>query len=124
MFMLAGIASLSGCATGRDLDRSTPAFSSIVPVIARPIAQLAGAMALRNGYLAGRDDIRAVLQRELHPFDVVLLSAPYKGTSLFVPGHFSHAGIWLGDMDDWRGVGSCPMTWCSLDDHGSSRMAG
>lgn len=116
MFLLAGIASLSGCATGRDLDRSTPAFSSIVPVIARPIAQLAGAMTLRNGYLAGRDDISAVLQRELRPFDVVLLSAPYKGTSLFIPGHFSHAGIWLGDMDDWRGVGIDPRLRSALVD--------
>lgn len=73
-------------------------------------------MRLRNGHLADRDDIRAVLQQELRPFDVVLLSAPYKGTSLLIPGHFSHAGIWLGDMDDWRGVEIAPHLRSALVD--------
>ncbi|WP_367716395.1 YiiX/YebB-like N1pC/P60 family cysteine hydrolase [Nitratireductor sp. GISD-1A_MAKvit] len=91
-------------------------MSSVVPVVARPIAKLAGNLRLRNGHLAGRDDIRAVLQRELRPFDVVLLSAPYKGTSLFIPGHFSHAGIWFGDMDDWRGVEIAPRLRSALVD--------
>jgi len=116
MFLLAGIASLSGCATGRDPDRSTPAFSSVVPVVARPIAQLAGAIRLRNGHLADSDNIAAILQKKLRPFDVVFLSAPYKGTSLFIPGHFSHAGIWLGDIDDWQEVEIAPRLRAALLD--------
>ena len=106
--LLAGIALLGGCATSYEQDRPAPVLSSVVPVIARPIATLAGNLRLRSGHLTGRDDIRAVLQRELRPLDIVLLSAPYKGTSLFIPGHFSHAGIWLGELGDWEGVEIAP----------------
>ena len=99
-----GLAVVTGCAGQYGREHDPPAFSRAVPAIAKPMAQLAGAIKLRRGRLTGRDEIRTALQRKLRPFDIVFLSAPYKGTSLFIPGHFSHVGVWLGEESDWKGV--------------------
>lgn len=114
--LFVGITLLGGCMTNHESDQLAPVLSSVVPVIAKPIAKLTGGLRLRNGHLTGRQDIRSVLQRNLRPFDVVFLSAPYKATSLFIPGRFSHVGIWLGDMDGWQAVTIAPRIRSALLD--------
>lgn len=109
-----GLVVLTSCAGQYGREHDPPAFSRAVPAIAKPMAQLAGAIKLRRGRLTGRDEIRTALQRELRPFDVVFLSAPYKGTSLFIPGHFSHVGIWLGEESDWKGESLPPRLHSAL----------
>lgn len=109
-----GLAVVTGCAGQYGREHDPPAFSRAVPAIAKPMAQLAGAIKLRRGRLTGRDEIRTALQQELRPFDIVFLSAPYKGTSLFIPGHFSHVGIWLGNKTHWKRAGFSPRLHSAL----------
>lgn len=85
-----------------------PAFSAVVPLVVEPFAQLAGHIRLRDGALSAQAGLPAQLARRLKPFDIVLLAAPYKGTSMFIPGRFTHGGVWLGDADDWRGAELSP----------------
>lgn len=117
--LVLGLAVMTGCADRRGQQFNVPAFSRAVPFIAKPIAQLAGTIRLRTGRLTGRDEIRTALQQELRPFDIVFLSAPYKGTSLFIPGHFSHVGIWLGYESDWKGINLPPRLHSALVDRQS-----
>lgn len=99
-----GLALLSACTEGERQGSEAPIFSSFLPILVKPLAQIAGHFRWRNGQLSHRADLRADVGRKLRRFDIVFLSAPYKGTSLFIPGRFSHAGIWLGTIEDWRGI--------------------
>lgn len=85
-----------------------PAFSTVVPLVVEPFAQLAGHIRIRDGALADNASLETQLAQRLKPFDIVLLAAPYKGTSMFIPGRFTHGGVWLGDADDWGGEALSP----------------
>lgn len=117
--LMLGLAVVTGCAGRHGPYFDAPAFSRAVPAISKPMARFTGAIKLRRGRLTGRDDIRTALQRELRPFDIVFLAAPYKGTSLFIPGHFSHVGIWLGNETDWKGASLPPRLHSALANRAS-----
>lgn len=91
-----------------------PAFSAVVPLVVEPFAQLAGHIRLRDGALSERASLPAQLARQLKPFDIVLLAAPYKGTSMFIPGRFTHGGVWLGEAGDWRSTELSPQVRARL----------
>lgn len=40
------------------------------------------------------------IRNELKLLDILLTKSPFRLTDLFIPGHWGHVGIWVGDKDD------------------------
>ena len=73
---------------------------------ARPDQPLTGRQldTLRHGtagYLRLRDRLYAVLQ----PGDILLEKTPFRLTDRFIPGHFGHVAIWIGDQEELHALG-------------------
>jgi hypothetical protein len=54
----------------------------------------------RRGRIAVDPALRAAVIRELKPLDILLERTTFHLADLVIPGHFHHAGIFLGRLDD------------------------
>jgi uncharacterized protein YycO len=68
------------------MDVSSGAFGNLV-----------GAVAFRRGLLFGRPAIEAAVRARLQPGDVLLEKTPFRLTDRFIPGHWGHVAVWVGD---------------------------
>ena len=82
-----------------------PPLSLTVQAITWTIANTIGLIRLRKGYLASEPALQTTLTTSLKPFDIIVIAAPFKGSSFFTPGRNTHLAIWLGDAKDWRRAG-------------------
>ena len=97
LLLLAGLIVLDGIAS-RVTNR--PPFSATFTLMATAYGNTIGPRELRDGYLADRDEQIAQLEQKLQPFDIILISSPFKGSSFFTEGTYTHMGIWLGSQTD------------------------
>jgi hypothetical protein len=51
----------------------------------------------RKGNLYGVQSVELHLENELQALDILLEKTPFRITDKFIPGHFGHVAIWLGD---------------------------
>ncbi|WP_373236849.1 YiiX/YebB-like N1pC/P60 family cysteine hydrolase [Cohaesibacter celericrescens] len=84
------------------LARHQPLFTTTFEWVAKGLANSVGFIELRPGYLTQDDHALSSLKEQLQPFDIILVAAPFKGTSFFTPGRYTHMAIWLGTSDDWK----------------------
>jgi hypothetical protein len=54
----------------------------------------------RSGRIAVDVALRATIMRELRPLDILLERTTFRLADYVIPGHFHHAGVYLGRMDD------------------------
>ncbi len=87
---------------GLSLNIGIPPFSASFQILTKSIANSIGSFDLRSGHLADDRELREKLQKTLKPLDIILVSAPFKGTSFFTPGRNTHMAIWLGSEQDWK----------------------
>ncbi len=64
-----------------------------------------GSVVWRSGRMAGSATVAAAVRARLRPGDIVLEKTPFRLTDHFIPGHFGHAAVWVGSLDDLAGLG-------------------
>ena len=79
-----------------------PPFSYSFTTISWLFANIASHIETRPGHLRAMPTLPDQLARALKPLDIIIIAAPFKGTSLFTPGTYTHLGIWLGDQKAWQ----------------------
>lgn len=79
-----------------------PAFTLTVSTLVSTTAHLMSYIELREGRLASKPDLLPTVQAKLQPFDIIIISAPFKGTSFFTPGDATHSSLWLGTKEEWQ----------------------
>jgi hypothetical protein len=60
---------------------------------------VAGNIKFRKGHFYKREDITHYLAAKLQPFDLMFDKAPFALTDRFIPGHYTHAALYLGTKE-------------------------
>jgi Permuted papain-like amidase enzyme, YaeF/YiiX, C92 family len=65
-----------------------------------------GLVETRKGYLLQLPEgDRAAIAASLQPLDVTLEKAPFRLTDKFIPGHYGHVGLWVGNEEQLTELG-------------------
>lgn len=64
-----------------------------------------GLVETRRGKLYGRPDITRRVESSLKAGDILLEKTPFRLTDTFIPGHWGHAAIWVGNAGELRELG-------------------
>ncbi|QDF95676.1 hypothetical protein CJ010_03470 [Azoarcus sp. DD4] len=64
-----------------------------------------GLIETRRGKLDRRPDVLERVERTLRAGDILLEKTPFRLTDSFIPGHWGHAAIWVGDEAQLRELG-------------------
>ncbi len=64
-----------------------------------------GLVETRHGKLYGRRDVEGELLHNAQAGDILLEKTPFRLTDTFIPGHWGHAAIWVGNEAELRGLG-------------------
>ncbi len=99
LFVLAGILFID---LATSLSHRRPPLSQSFELVAHALANSIGFIELRPGYLARHAEQIQGLEAKLQPLDILVISAPFKGTSFFTPGHNTHMAVWMGDESSWQ----------------------
>lgn len=73
--------------------------------VSRGFGSLVGLVELRKGKLYGQTHWTRYVQSRLQPGDILLEKTPFRLTDRFIPGHFGHAALYVGDDEALRGLG-------------------
>lgn len=86
------------------LAKRQPPFTTSFELIAEGLANSIGFIELRPGYLANKSAKLKGLEATLQPLDILVISAPFKGTSFFTPGRNTHLAVWMGSNNEWLAI--------------------
>ncbi len=64
-----------------------------------------GLVEVRKGKLYDRPEVRDAVGGVLRAGDVLLEKTPFRLTDAFIPGHWGHVAVWVGDEDELRRLG-------------------
>ena len=64
-----------------------------------------GMVEMRKGKLWGDVAVRNHLLENLQPLDLLLEKTPFRLTDYFIPGHFGHVAIWMGEAAELDALG-------------------
>lgn len=64
-----------------------------------------GLVATRKGKLYDKPQVKMKLIRQLRAGDILLEKTPFRLTDSFIPGHWGHAAIWVGNEAELRHLG-------------------
>ncbi len=64
-----------------------------------------GLVELRRGKLDGDADALHKLTQQVRAGDVLLEKTPFRLTDSFIPGHYGHVAVWVGDETELRALG-------------------
>ena len=73
--------------------------------VSRGFGTLVGLVELRKGKLHGQPHWTRYVASRLQPGDILLEKTPFRLTDRFIPGHFGHAALYVGDAEALRGLG-------------------
>ena len=80
-------------------DSLIAAFNNTTSFLSFAVGNVATPLRLRNGTLYKNEKATQLLKDQLKPMDIVLCRTPFTLSSQFIPGHFSHGGIYLGTKE-------------------------
>ncbi len=63
-----------------------------------------GLVESRRGKLDRRQDVLQQVHRQLEAGDVLLEKTPFRLTDAFIPGHWGHAAIWIGQEEELQAL--------------------
>ncbi len=81
------------------IDSIIGAFNNTTSFLSFAVGNVATPLRLRNGTLYKNDKATKLLKDRLKPMDIILCRTPFTLSSQFIPGHFSHGGIYLGTKE-------------------------
>ena len=92
--------------TMRRRDSYNSSASVTVNALSMAFGNTAGLFQSRKGklYNMSKDEISG-LMAELKPLDVVFEKTPFRLTDKFIPGHFGHAAVWVGNEEQLKELG-------------------
>jgi len=64
-----------------------------------------GLIETRKGKLYGKASVEKSIKSSLEPGDILLEKTPFRLTDQFIPGHWGHAAIWIGNEEQLRQLG-------------------
>jgi len=64
-----------------------------------------GLIETRRGKLDKRPEVLAQVSQQLRAGDILLEKTPFRLTDTFIPGHWGHAAIWIGNEAELRELG-------------------
>jgi hypothetical protein len=76
-----------------------------VGAISKAFGNGIGLVEMRKGKLWNDDGVRRHLLETLQPLDLLLEKTPFRLTDFFIPGHFGHVAIWMGDARELDTLG-------------------
>lgn len=85
--------------TLRALGQQGVDFSSMV------FGNAVGLVEVRRGKLDGRPELSERLAGRLQAGDILLEKTPFRLTDVFIPGHWGHAAVWIGNEAELRQLG-------------------
>ena len=77
----------------------------LVSGVSKSFGNAIGAVAFRRGKLYGDAAIEEQVRSVLQPGDILLEKTPFRLTDNFIPGHWGHVAIWLGNEQQLRALG-------------------
>ncbi|WP_127599027.1 YiiX/YebB-like N1pC/P60 family cysteine hydrolase [Nitratireductor alexandrii] len=79
---------------------------ALTRVIGAPLAPIVRNLRAPHGRLHGRAGLERFLRDALRPLDIVVIRSRPAATRLLIPGHFTHATVWLGTPAEMRALGA------------------
>lgn len=73
--------------------------------LSKIFGSVAGNVKFRKGHFWLRKDVTTFMRTKLRPFDLLLDKAPFALSDRFIPGHYSHAAIYLGTKEQLQEIG-------------------
>lgn len=64
-----------------------------------------GLVETRRGKLYGRPEVFEDVRGKLRAGDILLEKTPFRLTDAFIPGHWGHVAVWVGDEEELRRLG-------------------
>jgi uncharacterized protein YycO len=77
----------------------------LVSGVSKGFGNAIGTVAFRRGKLYGDPAIESQVRSVLMPGDILLEKTPFRLTDNFIPGHWGHVAIWLGNEKQLRALG-------------------
>lgn len=75
-------------------------------VMSKAFGNAVGLVETRQGYLLALPvGEQAAIAAAMEPLDVVLEKTPFRLTDKFIPGHYGHVAVWVGDEDQLTRLG-------------------
>ena len=75
-------------------------------VMSKAFGNAVGLVETRKGYLlALPEGEQAAIAAAMEPLDVVLEKTPFRLTDKFIPGHYGHVAVWVGNEDQLTRLG-------------------
>lgn len=78
---------------------------NVVGGTSQGFGNVVGLVATRKGKLYGNVMIESDIRAGLRPGDILVEKTPFRLTDKFIPGHYGHVAIWIGDEADLRALG-------------------
>ncbi len=79
--------------------------NTITDTISKIFGNLAGSIRWREGHLANNKMAQNEILSKLKPMDILLEKTPFALTDKFIPGHFGHVAIYLGNKKELESLG-------------------
>ena len=64
-----------------------------------------GLVETRQGKLYQHDDLTTQVSQQLRAGDILLEKTPFRLTDKFIPGHWGHVAMWVGNEDELKALG-------------------
>lgn len=78
---------------------------NVVGSTSQGFGNVVGLVSVRRGKLYGNPAIEADLRTRLQPGDILVEKTPFRLTDKFIPGHWGHVAIWIGNETELRHLG-------------------
>jgi hypothetical protein len=96
-------ASEDGCCV--DPGTFPPLLVALAEPFAEPIGRIVGAVSVREGYLTRAETVRARVEAQLKPLDILLTNHEGQLSSRIIPGYLTHAVTYLGTPAQLKALG-------------------
>lgn len=86
-------------------DALSSGVSDTTYLLSKLFGSIAGNIKFRKGHFYQRQDVTQYMAQRLEPFDILFDKAPFALTDRFIPGHYTHAAIYLGTKAQLQKLG-------------------
>ncbi len=86
-------------------DRLQESISSISYTVSKVFGNAVGKIAWRSGILKNNKKVLSKMKNILSPMDVLVEKTPFRLTDQFIPGHWGHVAVWIGQKEELQKLG-------------------
>lgn len=86
-------------------DAISGGISDTTYLLSKLFGSVAGNIKFRKGHFYQRSDVTKYMAHKLRPFDILFDKAPFALTDNFIPGHYTHAAVYIGTKEQLQELG-------------------